>query len=604
MFKNKIRIILFHIIFAVIFIGINNLSASYFWWNDVPMYDQDWFNGQCSGDCTPTALGMVLAWHDSNGWPSMVHNGSNSFEKNPSGVIELIENLSIASDYSCNYGSSKKGTDLSIAVKNVINKMDSKSDFQVNYIDGILYNSLKNFISSTGPLMLRSNGIIYYYPDSSKTVLKNNHDMAMIGFDDENEYFGIKTRWMKVNMGWGDYSSPSWIDYDDNSSGNFSVFAITPGGTPSDDDDDKYEDNDYFEHAQLLQNNVNQYFICNDIDFFKIYLYKGSIKINFLINKTNPVLNLSFYSENKEVLEKNTLLENINYIEYTISQSGYYYLSTSNESNNVTSSNHCSLSIINEDNFEENNTSEKAFIISQGKYSNLICNDNDWYKLNLDDSLGSDDKLLLFLEFDSNYGELLAELYESNSNGSLITLNKSASNSGIVHQIDSDKEYYIKISGNNYAKNYYNLYYSLSKEVIINKGWNLLSIPCNYNTQDLNELLSDANYAYSFKNGKYIKVENNKLKPDNFYWIFFSKDKKIALNVNSTISKHGYYLENGWNLIGASLKHAIPVTDPEDCIINTYEYKNGKYAEVSILSPLKAYWVESSKKCSMNFHEF
>ena len=75
-----------------------NESCKY---DDVPQYNQDWFNGICTRDCAPTSAAMVLGWYDSHGWPRMVHGGSNNFDQNHLGVQNLAHYLSLSMGYIC-----------------------------------------------------------------------------------------------------------------------------------------------------------------------------------------------------------------------------------------------------------------------------------------------------------------------------------------------------------------------------------------------------------------------------------------------------------------------------------------------------------------------
>lgn len=311
---------------VVILFSAFNCFAGSVLYTDVPVYNQDWFNGNCSGDCSPTAAGMVLAWYDSHGWPRMVHGGSNDFEKNPLGVMDLVHDLSQTSGYECNYGTIVE-LYLANAIEESANNMDPGANFDTNTAELVRYSHITGCIDDHGPLIFDSvAGLEYYYGSSSSAILGGKHTMTMIGYDDGGTYYGVTSRWIMLNMGWGDYRTPAWVDFDNHGSSDIYSIRVYSGGTPSPDDDDSYEDNDKFEDAKSITTGNYSILECNDEDWFKIYSNTGTLDITINFSHSNGDLNLELYNSSNSRIEYSNGTSDTEEISYSVNSTGYYFV--------------------------------------------------------------------------------------------------------------------------------------------------------------------------------------------------------------------------------------------------------------------------------------
>jgi len=312
---------------SLIFFQLHNVAdAKMVILENVPLYDEEFFNDECSGDSAPTAAGMVLGWYDSNGWPSMVHAGSNSFEKNPIGVSDLVHDLSNTSGYICNQGTFIELHNISNAIKNTAKNMDSKTNFSTNPDEWVWFWQLKECINQYGPVYFNSVPGLVFYNDNDAWRMKVKHDMTLIGYDENGTYYNIKSDWIVLNMGWGDYMSPALVDFNNNGSDDLYDVRVFPGGIPSDDDDDIYEDNDSFIDAKDITLKTHSDLICQDEDWYRIYLSGGILKINLYFTHEKGDLDIKLYESKDIKLKSSTSSSNDEEIIHTTTYSGAYYI--------------------------------------------------------------------------------------------------------------------------------------------------------------------------------------------------------------------------------------------------------------------------------------
>ncbi len=139
----------------------------------------------------------------------------------------------------------------------------------------------------------------------------------------------------------------------------------------------------------------------------------------------------------------------------------------------------------------------------------------------------------------------------------------------------------------------FNVLPTVSIQSVVNRGWNLVSIPV---ILDDMRKISTYNNAISnaFKyQGGYLQEDT--LVPGVGYWIKY--------DASETVSVTGYSIDNdtidvkaGWNLIGA-LSTTIPTACVEaigTTILSDFFGYNSGYALTTELQPMKAYWVKVS----------
>jgi len=330
-YKYKYSIVHFKLLVIIFMFCLfkQNIYAEYFVLEGVPAYDQDWFNGDCTGDCTPTAAGMVLGWFDLNGWPAMVHGGSNIFEKNPLGVSDLINDLSKNVGYICDLGTNIEINEVANAIITTAKNMDSQTNFTANPDGWVWFSQLKSYIDQYGPVYFNSSSGLIFYNEDDAWKMKVKHDMTLIGYDENGTYYNIKSDWIVLNMGWGDYMSPALVDFNNAGLNDLYDVGVLPGGVPSADDDDIYEDNDRFEDSKSIYSEDYYGLKCKDDDFYKIYSNVGILTIEILFSHVNGDLNLDLYNMSKIIIKKSESTSDNEKIEYDNLNSGYYYIKVS-----------------------------------------------------------------------------------------------------------------------------------------------------------------------------------------------------------------------------------------------------------------------------------
>ena len=280
---------------ALVFLGglAPGVRADTFWYTDVPLYDQDYFNGACSEDCSPVAGGMVLGWYDAHGWPRMVPAGSNDFELNPLGVMDLVHDLSTTMQYECDFGTYM--SDIAPGIELTATNMDPGAVFSTDEPSPLTYDHIKNHLASEGPQVFSATaGMIFHYGTSSQDILGGGHSMAVVGYDDGGTRYGVASRWMKLHMGWGEYASPAWVDEINGTTGIAAYdVRLFPGGTPSPDDDDALEDNDTRPDSATITLGLPYDLQSNDEDWFQFHAYHTSSTIHVSVRSIYTEGNLA-----------------------------------------------------------------------------------------------------------------------------------------------------------------------------------------------------------------------------------------------------------------------------------------------------------------------
>ncbi|MBF0452283.1 MAG: hypothetical protein HQK75_16395, partial [Candidatus Magnetomorum sp.] len=128
---------------------------------------------------------------------------------------------------------------------------------------------------------------------------------------------------------------------------------------------------------------------------------------------------------------------------------------------------------------------------------------------------------------------------------------------------------------------------SIPFEIVLAKGWNLVSLPRLPENNELKNIFPEANVAYSYEKGEYKIVE--KLYPGIGYWIQIDSQK--TYNVDGPIyDVLPESMISGWNLIGGG-DSVVGLKNLIDDVIVIYKYENGEYLPVDLIEPGFGYWV-------------
>lgn len=140
------------------------------------------------------------------------------------------------------------------------------------------------------------------------------------------------------------------------------------------------------------------------------------------------------------------------------------------------------------------------------------------------------------------------------------------------------------------------------KDVAVNTGWNLVSVPVQPATLRFSSLFPAANSsAYGYNNG-YTIVDT--LVNGKGYWMRFPQAATTSicgLSFGSSVA-----VSSGWNLVGVNDVDAVvsQITTVPAGIINSqfYGYNSG-YSVPTVLTPGKGYWVRTTQAGTLKFNQ-
>lgn len=143
---------------------------------------------------------------------------------------------------------------------------------------------------------------------------------------------------------------------------------------------------------------------------------------------------------------------------------------------------------------------------------------------------------------------------------------------------------------------------TICKEVHLNEGWNLISVPLNSNTYSPANIFPDAiSPAYSYSGGYYV---SDSLIPGRGYWLKFPSNQ-LSVICGNAITTNSLNLKTGWNLIGVFDKNVnvSSITSSPSGIIETpfYGFESGYFA-ASTLQVGKGYWVKVSQNGTIYYN--
>jgi len=123
-------------------------------------------------------------------------------------------------------------------------------------------------------------------------------------------------------------------------------------------------------------------------------------------------------------------------------------------------------------------------------------------------------------------------------------------------------------------------------ELHYQEGWELISLPLRPAGKKLIDIFPEAESAYKYLNGSYVQTDI--LKPGIGYCIRFSKNGSVKI-VGEPFAEYQINLKPGCYLIGSTSEESVIEVTPEDAIEGIYQYKDGEYEKINMLSPGKAY---------------
>lgn len=329
----------------------------------VPNYDQDVFpidkvNGEISGsergDCTPIACTMLNGYWDANGWPHLIPYGSNAQVQNAWGIDTVVRQYKTQLGYVPNDGTSvfpttkrdrlfanKQGD----AIVAVIRYFDLGASFSREDDNVILFWSrIQSYLNNNRPCVLsiaetgsatdatqntwrwEDNSLMTGLYDGAKQA---SHTVCAVGWSD------ARGRWIICNMGWK-YTKTGWFNYD--SDDEWYISQITPGGTPSGEEDDAYEDNDTIGTARQINPGTINNLRCLDTlivngdykssygDWYKVTAAAGqSLTVTTSFTHANGNLDLRVYDPNQNQVGSSEGGGNSESVNVSTTIAGSYY---------------------------------------------------------------------------------------------------------------------------------------------------------------------------------------------------------------------------------------------------------------------------------------
>jgi len=161
-------------------------------------------------------------------------------------------------------------------------------------------------------------------------------------------------------------------------------------------------------------------------------------------------------------------------------------------------------------------------------------------------------------------------------------------------------EYSIADSNINVIKIIYNPNSTLSANINIASGWNIVSIPIFANDMSKVTLFKDAtSSAFTFASG--YKVADT-LTNGKGYWLKFPAVNSVPIN-GSYSSASTIYVNAGWNLIGGYDRPLVTkqmTSTPSGIISSSFFGYNNGYFLADTLIPGKGYWIKASQDGVLN----
>lgn len=332
-------------------IGCRSNAAQYII-TGVPNYDQDIFPidaayASLPNDCTHIACTMLHGYYDANGWPRLIPYGGNYVTNS---VWPYIGNAwgidTVVRKYKTAFGTEGGVPAINIilgqlgnTIVSVINQCDAGAAFTKDDDDITSYTKIQSYLNANHPCVLAVTPYWYHlYSDSYKLEgsntlieLPGGHAVCAVGWSD------VGGNWIICNLGWN-YSYPrAWFNSD--SDDDWYISQITPGGTPSPEDDDAYEDNDTIGQAHVVYSQTIPNLRCLDTlivsnnyywsygDWYKVQAVAGqTVSVSIVFPNANGNLDLQVYDPNWSVVGSSTGTTDSESVTVANASAGFYYI--------------------------------------------------------------------------------------------------------------------------------------------------------------------------------------------------------------------------------------------------------------------------------------
>ena len=147
----------------------------------------------------------------------------------------------------------------------------------------------------------------------------------------------------------------------------------------------------------------------------------------------------------------------------------------------------------------------------------------------------------------------------------------------------------------------FNISLAVVRNISLNSGWNMISIPISGETTVPTEVA----VVYEYTPGVgYVWVTPTAMEPGKGYWAAAT----APCNITVTGTPVYYYtasLSAGWNMVG-SVYESVSISDPQDDPDGSvqpfaywYNPETGSYAYTTTIEPKKGYWVAAIQDCNL-----
>lgn len=137
--------------------------------------------------------------------------------------------------------------------------------------------------------------------------------------------------------------------------------------------------------------------------------------------------------------------------------------------------------------------------------------------------------------------------------------------------------------------------FSVSVDLSLTAGWNLISLPVTPDDANLSALFPNATVAYKFE-GAYQQATT--LEPGLGYWIKVPEGGTYTIQGQS-FDAYTVSLDPGWHLMGAVGATGTPATSPAGEISVMYGF-SGSYSQATEFEAGKGYWVKVLSSCDFS----
>ena len=100
----------------------------------------------------------------------------------------------------------------------------------------------------------------------------------------------------------------------------------------------------------------------------------------------------------------------------------------------------------------------------------------------------------------------------------------------------------------------------------LNKGWNLISLPVNSDSQNIVSVVSA---VFSFENNSYAIPDQ--LEPGNGYWVRITEPVSIEFT-GTPFTEYAIEISQNWQILGAIHEKSVPVISPDDAVLTIYAF--------------------------------